>query len=94
VAYEGVYINAKLGECMIIELTTPRDMRDATEKLFHCQQSTTETLLKITEALNQLSLWMQIHEGIKLNVEHRLSEIERKTDLIMKATRFSQSSAS
>jgi phenylalanyl-tRNA synthetase beta subunit len=50
--------------------------------------------MKVTLALEQLAVWMKHQEGINVTVNDRLNDIERKTDLIMKATRFSPSSAS
>jgi len=88
----GVACNG--GYVMIIELTTPKDMRDAIEQLFHCQQTTNESIAKITLALEQLSVWLKMQESINFHIDERINQLERKTDLIMKATRFSLSSAS
>lgn len=79
---------------MIIDLTTPKDMREAIEALFKCQKSTENTLKKVTEALEQLAVWMTMAENINVMINEKLAELEDKTNLIMKATRFSQSPAS
>ena len=85
VACNGDYV-------MILEMPTPKDLREAVDKLVYCQNATSETLIKVTIALEQLAVWMKMQEGINITANDRLNELERKTDMIMKATRFSPKS--
>jgi len=71
----------------VIDLSTPKDMRDALEKIFRCQQANTATLININKTLDLLAIWMKVAEGINVGVDDRLLELERKAELIMKATR-------
>ena len=64
---------------MILNLSTPKDMRESIEVLAHCQVQTNESMAKIMEALQALTAWMKEKEKIEV-------ETAKKLELIMKAT--------
>jgi hypothetical protein len=59
----------------ILELPTPRDIREAVDKLAYCQNTTTETIIKMTQALEQLAVWLKMQENINKQVRADLDLI-------------------
>lgn len=79
---------------MIIDLSTPKDMRDAIEGLYKCQKATNDTMDNINASLVVIQFWMIQQHCINSALNKKLTDLERRVDMIMKSLTFSQSSAS
>ena len=59
----------------VLELPSPKDLREAVNKLAYCQNTTTETVMKMAQALEQLAVWMRMQENINQQVRADLDLI-------------------